>query len=131
MIALDTNVVVRLLVEDDEAQAARAARLVRACAEAGESCLVTISTLCELEWVLDSVYRATRADVAAAVRKFLTTPPFEVEERALVERALARYMNEKGDLSDHLIGQVARARGARTTYTFDRELRRAEAFTLL
>ena len=68
MIALDTNVLVRLLVEDDAAQAARARRLVEACSEAGDVCLVSIPVLCELEWVLESVYRAPRADVEEAVR---------------------------------------------------------------
>jgi predicted nucleic-acid-binding protein len=131
VIALDTNVLVRLLVEDDPGQVARARRLIDACSEAGETCLVTVATLCELEWVLDSVYGASRADVAEAVRNLLATPPFEVEDRAIVERALRRYTKEKGDLSDHLIGQVGRARGARTTYTFDRDLKRAEGFTLL
>ena len=131
MIALDTNVLVRVLVEDDAAQAARARRLIAACAASGEACFVTTATLCELEWVLDSVYGATRADVAGAVRTLLVTAPFEVEEPALVARAVELYEKGKGDLSDHLIGQVGRARGARTTYTFDRDLRKAEDFTVL
>ena len=131
MIALDTNVLVRVLVEDDAAEAARARRLIAACAAGDEPCFVTTATLCELEWVLDSVYRATRADVVGAVRTLLVTAPFEVEEPALVARALELYEKGKGDLSDHLIGQVGRARGARTTYTFDRDLRKTEGFTLL
>jgi len=131
VIALDTNVLVRVLVEDDAAQAARARRLIAACVDSDEACLVTTATLCELEWVLDSVYGARRADVAGAVRALLVTAPFEVEAPALVARALELYEKGKGDLSDHLIGQVGRARGARTTYTFDRDLRKAEGFTLL
>jgi predicted nucleic-acid-binding protein len=48
-----------------------------------------------------------------------------------VERALRGYAKGKGDLSDYLLGEIAEARGARTTYTFDRGLRGSEGFTLL
>ena len=87
--------------------------------------------LCELEWVLESAYRASRADVASAFRVLLSTPPFQVEDAELTQQALEMHSKGKGDLSDHLLGQVGRSRGARTTYTFDRELRKAEGFTLL
>lgn len=131
MIALDTNVLVRFLVRDDESQAARARGLVERCLEAGDGCLVSNPVLCELEWVLESVYDASRKDVASAVRVLLSTPPFQVEDAGLTHRALQTYSKGKGDLSDYLLGQVGRSRGARTTYTFDRDLRRAEGFTLL
>ena len=131
MIALDTNVLVRLLVRDDEAQAARARRLVEGCLEAGDPCLVSNPVLCELEWVLESVYDASRADVASAVRVVLSTPPFRVEDAERTQRALQMYSKGKADLSDYLLGQVGQSRGVRTTYTFDRDLRKADGFTLL
>ncbi len=131
MIALDTNVLVRFLVQDDEAQAKRARALVDTCVEAGDPCLVSNPVLCELEWVLESVYGASRSDVAAAVQGLLSTPPFQFEDADLTQQALQAYSKGKGDLSDYLLGLVGRSRGARTTYTFDRDLRRAEGFTLL
>jgi predicted nucleic-acid-binding protein len=60
-----------------------------------------------------------------------TTPPFVVEDAALLERALQMYSKGKGDLSDYILGGIAGRRGARTTYTFDRDLRNTEGFTLL
>ena len=131
MIALDTNVLVRFLVRDDEAQARRARTLVETCRAAGKACLVSHPVLCELEWVLESVYRASRSDVVAAVRMLLTTPPFVTEDAELLERALRIYAKSKGDLSDYLLSEIAASRGARTTYTFDRDLRNVEGFTLL
>ena len=131
MIALDTNVVVRFLVRDDERQARRARVLIESAASAGDSCLVTSPVLCELEWVLEGVYHASRSDIADTVRDLLTTPPFVVEDDALVRRALASYIKGKGDFSDYLLGQLGRAGGARTTYTFDRALRNVEGFTVL
>lgn len=131
MIALDTNVVVRFLVRDDERQARRARVLIESAAAAGDRCLVTSPVLCELEWVLEGVYHASRSDIADTVRDLLTTPPFVVEDDALVRRALASYIKGKGDFSDYLLGQLGRACGARTTYTFDRALRNVEGFTVL
>jgi predicted nucleic-acid-binding protein len=131
VIALDTNVLVRLLVQDDADQAGRARRLVEQCLTNGEACLVSLPVLCELEWVLETAYGASRAQVASAVKALMTTPPFELEDAEVVNAALRAYSRGKGDLSDHLIGRAARSRGARTTYTFDRDLRRAEGFSLL
>jgi predicted nucleic-acid-binding protein len=54
-----------------------------------------------------------------------------VEHAEVTRQALQSYAKGKGDFSDHLLGLVGRSRGARTTYTFDRGLRRAEGFTLL
>jgi predicted nucleic-acid-binding protein len=131
VIALDTNVLVRLLVQDNADQARRARRLIQECLANGEGCLVSLPVLCELEWVLETAYGASRAHVTSAVKALMTTPPFEFEDTDAVNAALGAYARGKGDLSDHLIGRLARSRGARTTYTFDRDLRRAEGFSLL
>jgi predicted nucleic-acid-binding protein len=131
LIALDTNVLVRFLVRDDEAQALRARNLIETCRAAGDACLVSNPVLCELERVLEGVYRASRSDVVRAVRTLQTTLPFVLEDAPLLERALRMYSKGKGDLSDYILGEMAGARGARTTYTFDRDLRNAEGFTLL
>ena len=131
MIALDTNVLIRFLIKDDEPQAMRARALLEACREKGEACLVTNPVLCEVEWVLDSVYKASRANIAAALRILQTTPPFALEDEALMERALRSYARGKRDFSDYLLGEIGEARGARTTFTFDRKLRGGGGFTLL
>ena len=131
MIAADTNVLVRVFVRDDAAQFARVRRLLDACLAEREECLVRLPVLCELEWVLESAYAARRDDVATAVRALLSTPPFVVESPDLVQRALRAYATSKADFSDCLLGQAAQERGARTTYTFDRALRRVAGFTLL
>ena len=131
MIALDTNVLIRFLIKDDEPQAMRARALLEACREKGEACLVTNPVLCEVEWVLDIVYKASRANIAEALRILQTTPPFALEDEALMERALRSYARGKGDFSDYLLGEIGEARGARTTFTFDRKLRGGGGFTLI
>lgn len=131
MIALDTNLVVRLLVEDDAAQLAEARRVLRTAEVEGESCFVSDIVLCEVEWVLESLYEAQKHHVLTAVQRLLAEPLFSFESRDRARRALEAYERGDGDLSDHLIGTTARDHQARTTYTFDRVLRQQEGFTFL
>ena len=131
MIALDTNVVVRFLVEDDAKQVRRVRQLLEAAVEAGEPCFLSDCVLCEIEWVLESNYGARRADIGSAVQHLIEQGNFVFEDVGAVGRALELYRTGKADLSDCLIGQRARSKGARTTFTFDRALRGAAEFTVL
>lgn len=131
MIALDTNLVVRLLVNDDEPQSRRVRALLARAAEQEEQCLVTHPVLCELVWLLESVYTARHGDIIGAVQALLAHPAISLDEPDTVRTALDAFGRTRGDFADHLIGALAMARKARTTYTFDRGLRRVEGFTLL
>ena len=131
MISLDTNVLVRTLVQDDPHQTKLAEELLRNAAEQGETCLITHPVLCEIAWVLISNYEADKSEILAALQRLLRNPLFEFEDRAVVQRALDAYATSPADFSDHLIGSASEARGARTTYTFDRALRNQEGFVFL
>ncbi len=131
MIGLDTNLLVRLLVQDDRRQAERVGDLLARCDENGTRCLVTTIALCELEWVLSSAYGVPRTEIADSVEALLADDLIEVERAEQVRRAVRQFRNGKGDLSDHLLGATSQALGAGTVYTLDRELRDSEAFTLL
>lgn len=87
--------------------------------------------LCEVEWVLESAYRAGRRDVLAAMQELLAGDLFVFEDREVLRNVIARYQESKADFSDCLIGAKARARGARTTYTFERVLAQEQGFTRL
>lgn len=131
MIAFDTNVLIRLLVQDDPRQGAVAERILASALEAGEACFLSDAVLCEVEWVLESCYSATRADVLAAFQDLLARKIFLFTDRAVLRRALDAYQAGRADFSDYLIGARAQARGAATTYTFDRGLRGQAGFTFL
>ncbi len=131
MIAADTNILVRLIVEDDPAQAFRAKELLENAAAAGEQCFIGDPVLCELEWVLGSCYDIPRADILATVQNLASLPLFVFEDKASLALALEAYQKGKADFSDYLIGEKARSRGVRTTYTFDRALRDQEGFTVV
>jgi len=131
MIGLDTNLLVRILIRDDEKQTELVRRLLERCHEDGERCLVTTIALCELEWVLTASYKVPRQEVAAAIEGFSTEELFVVEEAEMVREALTRYQAGKGDLSDYLLGARGRELGTATTFTFDKALRDTPDFTLL
>jgi predicted nucleic-acid-binding protein len=131
VIALDTNVLVRLLVRDDDEQVRRALALLQRCRDKGDRCYLTAPVLCELEWVLRAAYDVPRAGVAKALAGILADDVYEVEEREAVAEALERYGRLKGGFSDYLIGSLAHRGGAAATYTFDRKLRRDPGFAPL
>jgi predicted nucleic-acid-binding protein len=131
LIAVDTNILVRLATRDDPQQAAQAQALLEDSFREEETCFISDPVLCELEWVLDRCYTASRADILTTLQGLFSRPHFEFEDRARLRRVLSAYESGKGDLADYLIGAKAQAHGARSTYTFDRALRNQEGFTVL
>ena len=128
MIALDTNVLVRYLTEDDEAQATRAAALIEGATDSGERMFVSHIVLCELVWVLAGPYRRPRSDIIAALKGLLASAQLLVEDAALAHRALARYQSGRADFADYLIRERASAAGYEEVATFDRKLLREDGF---
>jgi predicted nucleic-acid-binding protein len=131
VIGLDTNVVVRHLVQDDRAQSARATRLIESAESEGETLFLCQIVLCEIVWVLESAYREPRIRVAEALEKILLAPVFVVEERDEVRAALAAYRDGSADFADHLVGLSGTRHGCSRTVTFDRSLARVSGFELL
>lgn len=130
MIAFDTNILVRLLVQDDPTQAAVAEHRYRTAAETGDTIFLCDVALVELVWVLGFTYRASRKEITEALQSLLDDPVFVFQDRDAVQEGLASYRRTKADFADHLIGSHARTYGAQTVYTFDRTLSREEGFSL-
>lgn len=124
MFAVDTNVVVRVLVGDDPRQQKAALERLRTIREDGGSVVVSAVVLAELAWVLNSSYAYDRAQIAEALRGVLNTPPFFTPQRAEVLAAIEAYAKGSADFSDYLILSLARADGCETLLTFDRRLLR-------
>jgi predicted nucleic-acid-binding protein len=131
MIGLETNVVVRLMVEDDEMQTRRARRLLEEATERDEPVFISDVALSELEWVLDSAYKVPRHRILAAVNALVADQRFCFEDRQRVTTALDLYQGGRGDLADYLLGVRGEEAGARTTFTFDRALRGDPRFTVV
>ena len=131
MKGIDTNILVRYLVEDDRRQANRVERFLAASRTAGESVYVSCIVLCETAWVLRRLFSQSKADIADHFERILDTDVFQVEEEDAVRKALRLTRKGKGDFADYLIGQLNLERGCRWTVTFDRSLRSDSAFSVL
>lgn len=118
-LALDTNVLVRVLTGDDEAQATTANHLIRTCAARGDPPLITLGVLLETEWVLRSRYKLPAVDIRAAFAFMLGTQELIVQEPSLMEYALWLWGDQPGsDFADCLHIACASASG-RVLATFD------------
>lgn len=119
MIAVDTNVLVRYVTNDDPGQAQRAVKLLAG----SQVVFIPHSVLLEMEWVLRAVYDLDRTAILTAFRQVLGLPNTQVDEPGLVALTLERY--EHGfDFADAL--HLALAGTASPLFTFDRRfIRRA------
>jgi predicted nucleic-acid-binding protein len=124
MIGLDTNVLLRFLVEDDADQHARAAALVRRALRSGEDLFVAKIVLCEVIWVLQRSYGVDRQGLVEVVEGLLRTRSFVLEDREEVRRALERFAEGMAGFSDLLIVESGRAADCKGLATFDRKLLR-------
>lgn len=119
MRAVDTNVLVRLLVNDEPRQAEAAQR-----AMAAEPAFILKTVVIELEWVLRSAYRRSRAEIATSIESLLAAAGVIVEDSAAVEQAVA-WFKDGMDFADAL--HLASSGHADGFVTFDVDLRRQAA----
>lgn len=117
MRAVDTNILVRLIVRDDDDQVARAEAFV-----AGGAWISHV-VLVEAVWVLASVYDRTSTQIREAVTLLLDHATLVVEQSDLVRAAAEAFSRRpKVAFSDHLILELARRSGNLPLGTFDRTL---------
>ncbi|HEU4382944.1 MAG TPA: type II toxin-antitoxin system VapC family toxin [Anaeromyxobacteraceae bacterium] len=126
--ALDTNVLVRFLVEDDAEQTARAAALLGRAERDGEPLLVSEVVPCELVWVLESAYGFARAEIAGALRDLLAVRALRYLRLDALQRALAAYSSGRGDFADYVVREVARDAGCKAVATFHRAILKEPGF---
>jgi len=119
MLGVDTNVLVRYLVRDDQAQYERARRMIKREVSAGESVLVSLLVLLETEWVLRSRYELAKPEIVAVLSALLETSELAIEDEPCVEQALYSWKDSAADFADCLIGARNRRLGCGATATFD------------
>ena len=131
MIGLDTNVVVRLLANDEQQQVARAKAIIEQCASTREPAFIGNVVLIEVYWVLSAAYRYPRDVIVAALRALLTANDIRVERVDEVRAALDACA-AGANFSDALIGLSHQRAGCEVTVTFDSDAsRELETFRLL
>ncbi len=128
MIALDTNVLVRFLVEDDRKQTAAAAALIDRVVKDGDTLFVSDVVVCETVWVMSVSYHIGRKEIAGVLRNLLRARHVTFSAADQLIRALEAYESGKGDFADYLIREHARAADCDQVATFDRVLLRERGF---
>lgn len=128
MIGLDTNILLRLFVEDDAGQSERARRHVDA-ATTYEPCLINSVVVAEFAWALAKKMKRNRTEVARLVEEVLSADDLHIPDRRAVERALAAYRAGKADFPDYFLAEINLELGCASTATFDRAALDHSAFS--
>lgn len=131
MKALDTNVLVRFLVQDDQKQASIANQLLIDAEATKQPLFVSQLVVLELLWVLKSVYEVSRSDILIALNELLSMSALEFQDQRVVRDFIIDAQHNSYDLPDALIAQVAYGRGCDTTLTFDKKAAKSSFFTKL
>ena len=130
MIALDTNVLVRFLVQDDVDQAKIAEEIIDQLTDAAPG-FIGREVVVELVWVLERAYGYERTDIATALDGLLSARELLLEDADDIGPALERYRNEDFGFADLMIAAAARRAGAVELVTFDRKAARLPGARLL
>lgn len=120
MPALDTNVLVRYVVQDDSAQLAAAKRLIGRCVAEGRSLFVPVTVALELEWVLRASYGYTKTDVLQVLASLLSAAELVFESERAMEVALHLYREGSADFADCLHIALAAQGTEQPLWTFDK-----------
>jgi predicted nucleic-acid-binding protein len=130
VIGLDTNVLVRYMMQDDSRQSPLATRIVESLSAESPG-FVPLVAIVELGWVLSSAYELERNQLVEAFEALLRTKELVVERGEIVWKALRLFQRANGDFADCLIACSAEAAGCAKTMTFDRGAVKSGGMTLI
>ena len=130
MIGLDTNVMLRYIMQDDVKQSLKATKLIESL-DGDNPGYITMVSIVELYWVLTVSYELTGQQAAQALEAILRTKQFLVERADQVMRALRVFEEGKADLADCLIERSASGAGCERTMTFDVKASKYAGMTLM
>ena len=120
---VDTNLIIRHLVQDNEKQAGVAGRLFEACDRGQVVIVVLPSVLAECVFVLESFYEHPRKDIASALSRLISSPGVEITDTPVHLDALNRFARTKVHFVDCLIAATAASENTPVA-SFDQDLRK-------
>ncbi len=131
MKGLDTNILIRFLVNDDKRQGEIVRSLFLKAEKRSETFFVSSTVLLEVIYVLDSVYGFSRTDILGALDSLLAMPILVFDQPDVAHKLILEGGTEKAELEDMLIALQAKEAGASSTLTFDRKAAKYGGFKLL
>lgn len=131
MLGIDTNVLVRYLVQDDDIQSPVATELIESKLTAHAPGYVSTIVLVEVCWTLKRAYHVDNVMLCTVLEKLLTTVELSFEHRDECWQAFQAFKFHGGDYADALIGFIHKQAGCHATLTFDKKASKLGAFELL
>jgi predicted nucleic-acid-binding protein len=120
MAAIDTNILVRYLIQDDVLQGQLAKKLIRRYLAQEESIFIPVTVILEFEWVLRSNFLFEKLQVVSLMSSLLSTKELLFESEASIEIALELFRNHSADFADCLHIALAHTAGQSPLWTFDK-----------
>jgi predicted nucleic-acid-binding protein len=130
MTGIDTNVVVRYIVQDDPIQSSAANQLFDSLT-ADSPGFISATVLVELVWVLQSCYSAHQQEVERVLETLLRSRELMIENADLIWQSLRRFRLATADFADCLIECSGHAAGCKHTVTFDHNAAKNAGMKLL
>lgn len=127
MVALDTNILVRYIMQDDATQAQQATKAIEALT-ADKQAFISCIVLCEVNWVLRSAYNISKEECLSTLNKIITVAAFDIEHIDCCLHALKAWQKGNADFSDYLIQAIAESKGYAITLSFDKKALKSEGF---
>ena len=130
MIGLDSNVLIRYLVQDDPIQSPKATEIIERRLTEETPGFVSIVAMVETVWVLDRAYGLATREIATAVERMLQADVLVVEHEQEVFTAMIALKQGKGLFADAVIAALCTKAGCSHTLTFDRKALKLSGFEL-
>jgi len=129
MLGIDTNVLVRFLVRDDQTQFEKVRKLLKREVSNGRRVFINQLVLLETEWVLRSRYGLAKTQMLETISGLLDAPDVQLEDEPSIEEAVFVWRDANADFADCLIGARNRRLGCKATATFDTKALKLPGFT--
>lgn len=131
MTSIDTNVLIRFLVNDDKVQSEKVLKYFENCEKQKESILILNGVILETIWVLNSAYTISNLEIVESLSKLLSIALFEFESRETIHFLIKNFSKANCDLDDYFLACQSMKLGAINMLTFDKKALKYEHFMVI
>ena len=131
MKGIDTNILVRFLVGDDEIQSKKVYKLFKKVESKNSLLFVPLLVVLELIWVLESAYEISRKEIVESISDLLLMPILKFEHQSALQQFTHFAEKNLYDLPDLIIAYSAKNQGCENVLTFDKKVSKCELFELM
>jgi predicted nucleic-acid-binding protein len=130
MIGLDTNIIVRYLIQDDPVQSLKATQIIEGRLTEEQPGFISLVTMAETAWVLERTYHRSSQEIARAMEAMLQADSLLIQNEEEVFTAMVTLKTRQGGFADALIAALGLWAGCASTLTFDKKASRIGGFEL-